>query len=203
MTGYGNAEIEKAGVLYSVELRSVNSKFFDLSIKLPKNHSSKENDFRDLIRNRITRGKITLSANIHKKNVVDLPIQINNETIKFLKALFKDLKKATGLREKIKLDHYLRFSEIFGYKEEELSDSEYKILMECAEVALEKLLSMKLQEGKELEKDISQRIKSMDSEIEKIQSIWKEKEDSEWKKLKEKAVKLLEGREPDIQRIET
>lgn len=203
MTGYGSAELEFNGIFYSVEIRSLNSKFFEVSIKLPKNHTTKENDFRELIKKRISRGKITFSGTINKKNGIDLPIEINKDAVKFLNNLLKTLKKASGLKEKIKLDHYLKFSEIFQYKEEELSEDEFANLVKCTELSLNNLMEMKSNEGKELEKDIVERLRIIESQVGDIEKLWKERESSELDRLKEKAGRLLEGKEIDRDRINT
>lgn len=202
MTGYGNAELESKGVFYSVEIRSLNSKFFEVSVKLPKNHSTKENDFREMIKSKVSRGKISLSASIQKKGNVELPLEINKDAVKFLNNLLKTLRKSTGLKEKIKLDHYLKFSEVFQYKEEELSDEEFTNLIRCTETAVENLMDMKLKEGKELEKDIVSRLKQIESFVKEISQIWKSREHEELARLKEKADRLLEGREIAEDRIE-
>jgi len=202
MTGYGNAEIESKGIHYSVEIRSLNSKFLEVSVKLPKNHSTKENDFREIVKNKISRGKISLSASIQKKNNVELPIEINKDAVKFLNNLLKTLRKSTGLKEKIKLDHYLKFSEIFQYKEEELSEEEFGNLISCAETAIQSLMEMKLKEGGELEKDIISRLSQISEYINQIISIWRNREQEELGRLKEKATRLLEGKEVADERIE-
>jgi uncharacterized protein (TIGR00255 family) len=202
MTGYGNAEIESNGVFYSVEVRSLNSKFFEVSVKLPKNHSTRENEFREMIKSNISRGKISLSASIQKKGDVDLPIKINKDAVKFLNNLLKTLRKSTGLKEKIKLDHYLKFSEVFQYKEEELSDEEFTNLMRCAETAVQNLMDMKLKEGKELEKDIMIRLKQVESIVKQISKNWSAREHEELLRLREKANRLLEGKEIAEDRIE-
>ncbi len=202
MTGYGNADIESKGVHYSVEIRSLNSKFFEVSVKLPKNHSTKENDFREIVKEKISRGKISLFASIQKKGSVEHPIEINKDAVKFLNNLLKTLRKSTGLKEKIKLDHYLKFSEIFQYKEEELSDEEFEILKRCVDSAIRVMLEMKLKEGSQLEKDILSRLKQIEEYVKQITSIWKNREVEELEKLKEKADRLLDGKDIPEERIE-
>jgi len=202
MTGYGNAEFEKDGVSYSAEIRSFNSKFLEISIKLPRVHSQRENEVRELIRKYISRGKIIISANLERASVANLPIDIDEETIKYLNQLFKKIKKVTKSKEKIKLDHFLNFSEIFQHKDEEISEIEFQNLYQCIELAVQKLMEMKIQEGKELEKDLINRIELIKDTILDIEKIWAEKSVLEFQRLKEKAQKLLESKEVNEERLE-
>jgi uncharacterized protein (TIGR00255 family) len=202
MTGYGNAEFEKDGVSYSAEIRSFNSKFLEISIKLPRVHSQRENEVRELIRKYISRGKIIISANLERASVANLPIDIDEETIKYLNQLFKKIKKVTKSKEKIKLDHFLNFSEIFQHKDEEISEIEFQNLYQCIELSVQKLMEMKIQEGKELEKDLINRIELIKDTILDIEKIWAEKSVLEFQRLKEKAQKLLESKEVNEERLE-
>lgn len=202
MTGYGNAEFEKDGVSYSAEVRSFNSKFLEISIKLPRVHSQRENEIRDLVRKYINRGKIIISANLERTAGANLPIDINEETIKYLNQLFKKIKKVTKSKEKIKLDHFLKFSEIFEHKDEEISEIEFQNLYQCIELSIQKLMEMKVQEGKELEKDLINRIDTIEKSVLEIEKLWSEKADTEFQRLKEKAHKLLEDKEVNEDRLE-
>ncbi|GIV45335.1 MAG: hypothetical protein KatS3mg036_0153 [Ignavibacterium sp.] len=202
MTGYGNAEFEKDGVSYSAEIRSFNSKFLEISIKLPRVHSQRENEIRELVRKYVNRGKIIVSANLERNASLNLPIDINEETIKYLNQLFKKIKKVTKSKEKIKLDHFLKFSEIFQHKDEEISEIEFQNLYNCVELSIQKLMEMKIQEGKELEKDLLNRIGLIEKNVFEIERIWSERAELEFQRLKEKAQKLLEGKDVNEERLE-
>ncbi|MCR4418091.1 MAG: YicC family protein [Ignavibacteria bacterium] len=202
MTGYGNAEFEKDGVSYSAEIRSFNSKFLEISIKLPRVHSQRENEIRELVRKYVNRGKIIVSANLERNASLNLPIDINEETIKYLNQLFKKIKKVTKSKEKIKLDHFLKFSEIFQHKDEEISEIEFQNLYNCVELSIQKLMEMKIQEGKELEKDLLNRIGLIENNVFEIERIWSERAELEFQRLKEKAQKLLEGKDVNEERLE-
>lgn len=202
MTGYGNAEFEKDGISYSSEIRSLNSKFLEISIKLPRVHSQRENEVRELVRKYINRGKILVSATLDRTAGANLPIDIDEESLKYINQLFKKIKKVTKSKEKIKIDHFLHFSEIFQHKDEEISEIEFQNLLICIEQSLQKLMEMKAQEGKELEKDLLKRIDTIENNVLRIEEIWSNKASEEFEKLKEKASKLLSDIEIDQSRLE-
>lgn len=202
MTGYGNAEFEKDGVSYQAEIRSLNSKFFELTIRIPRVHYHRENEIRELVRKYINRGKLILTASIQKASSSSIPIDINEETILYLTSLFKKIKKLTKSKEKIRLDHYLKFSEIFKHEEEEISDTEFQNLHVVIELALQKLMEMKKNEGAELEKDLVYRISLIEEELNSIEKIWATKEKDELNRLREKAERLLKGLDVNNDRLE-
>lgn len=202
MTGYGNAEFERDGVSYSAEIKSFNSKFLEISIKLPRVHSQRENEIRDLVRKYINRGKIIISANLERTAGANLPIDIDEESIQYLNQLFKKIKKVTKSKEKIKLEHFLKFSEIFQHKDEEISEIEFQNLYECIDLAIQKLMEMKSQEGKELEKDLLNRIDLIEKNVFEIEKIWRDRAGIEFQRLKEKAQKLLDDKEVNQERLE-
>ncbi|MFN4111089.1 MAG: YicC/YloC family endoribonuclease [Ignavibacteria bacterium] len=202
MTGYGSAEFEKDGISYSSEIRSLNSKFLEISIKLPRVHSQRENEVRELVRKYINRGKILVSATLDRTAGANLPLDIDEESLKYINQLFKKIKKVTKSKEKIKIDHFLHFSEIFQHKDEEISEIEFQNLLSCIEQSLQKLMEMKIQEGKELEKDLLNRINAIEINVFKIEEIWSNKASEEFEKLREKANKLLSDIEIDQSRLE-
>ncbi len=202
MTGYGNAEFEKDGISYTSEIRSLNSKFLEISIKLPRVHSQRENEVREILKKYISRGKILVSATLERSSGANLPIDIDEDSLKYINQLFKKIKKVTKSKEKIKIDHFLHFSEIFQHKDEEISEIEFQNLLSCIEMSLQKLMEMKIQEGKELEKDLLNRIDLIEKNVLKIEEIWNNKASEEFDKLKEKANKLLGDKEIDPSRLE-
>lgn len=202
MTGFGSAEFERKHISYSCEARTFNSKFLEITIKIPRIHLLKENEIRELVRKYISRGRVMIAASVQKVNKADLPIEINPEAINYLSKLFKQIKKITKSRERIKIDHFLKFSEVFQYKEEDLSDEEFQNLYECVDLALQKLKEMRLNEGRELEKDLISRINLIEDKVSEIESIWALKEKDEFERLKEKAKKLLNDVELNNERLE-
>lgn len=202
MTGFGNAEFEKDGISYSAEVRSFNSKYLEISIKLPRAHAQREHEVRELVKNYINRGKIFVSANLDRTSGANLPIDIDEESIKYINQLFKKIKKVTKSKEKIKIDHFLHFSEIFQHKDEEVSETEFQNLLTCIDLSLQKLMEMRTQEGKELEKDLLNRIELVENNVLKIEEIWANNAQLEFERLKEKAQKLLEDKEVDQNRLE-
>ena len=107
MTGYGRGEASVDGIATAVEIRSVNSRFLEVTARLPRSLSLRENDVKDLIRKRINRGKITFVATVERESSTNIPLKINVSAARGYHRLLNDLRKAVKSRERVKLEHLL------------------------------------------------------------------------------------------------
>jgi uncharacterized protein (TIGR00255 family) len=168
MTGFGKASktIKKTNI--SIELRSINSKYLEVSSRAPMVFSDKESEIKELIGQKISRGKVTVMLSIERNNNNNIALQIQPEVIKEYHKLLTGIKKATGIKEEIKIEHILKFSEIFkGEDNEEIADywpEIKKIIM----AAVNDLYAMKKKEGKVLEKDILARVNSISKKLDAV-----------------------------------
>lgn len=91
MTGYGNAGFENDNLIIQVEVRSLNSKFLDLSIRSPRQFSDKELEIRNLAQSILDRGKVSITVDFSTKGSVDLPIAINENLFQLFYQKYKGL----------------------------------------------------------------------------------------------------------------
>jgi uncharacterized protein (TIGR00255 family) len=91
MTGYGNAGFENDEFIIQVEVRSLNSKFLDLSIRSPRQFSDKELEIRNLTQSILDRGKVSVTVDFTAKGSVDLPVAINESLFQLFYQKYKDL----------------------------------------------------------------------------------------------------------------
>jgi uncharacterized protein (TIGR00255 family) len=91
MTGYGNAGFENDQLIIQVEVRSLNSKFLDLSIRSPRQFSDKELEIRTLAQSILDRGKVSISVDFSTKGASDIPVSINDSLFKLFYAKYKEL----------------------------------------------------------------------------------------------------------------
>ena len=122
MTGYGRGEVASGSRHVTVELRSVNNRFLEIAIRLPRSLSLRENDCKDLIRKTINRGKINVTVTLDRGTDAGTDLRLNAESAKAYYKVLRDLKKTLKLREQVKMEHLLHFSEIFEQGEEEGAD---------------------------------------------------------------------------------
>jgi len=203
MTGFGRGEASEAGVTIAVEVRSVNNRFLDVAARLPRSLSVRENDLKELIRKRISRGKITIVVTADRASDGAIPLRVNVAAAKAYHRLLKDLRKAVKLKESVKIEHLLQFSDILEQNGAvEVDELEWKLLEKATQEALDGLIRMRQDEGGELGKDLTQRVRNLENEIEKAESLAKSQVPAERERLRARAMQLMEKQEVDDGRLE-
>jgi uncharacterized protein (TIGR00255 family) len=193
MTGFGKASRTIKKTVISVEMRSVNSKYLEIASRLPVVFSDKENEIKEAINGYITRGKINITVSIDKNlsNTNEIDLHIQPDIIKDYYKLLTDIKKVTNIKEDIKIDHILKFSEIFKVDENEQLKEQWDEVKKTITAAIKDLYSMKLREGKILEKDMMKRINFMNKKLDVIAKQSQKNITGYKKKLTEKVNTLL------------
>ncbi len=194
MTGYGRGEFKHKNTTVIAETRSVNSRFLELSIRLPKNQSHRENDVKNILRNKLDRGKISISISVEGHEQGRTSLAINAEAAHNYYKILTNLKKSLKMDEKITIDHLLKFSEIIQVEQDSLDDEiEWKLCEKAITLSLSNLIKMRKQEGQELKKDLTKRIKLIENKLEKIVQLSKKRIPVERERLRKRVNKLLEN----------
>lgn len=203
MTGYGEGIYTENSLTVTTEIRSVNSRFSELSVKLPKSISNHENDIKELVKDKVGRGKITVFISFNEEYQGKIPIKINESYVKSYLTLLKELKKITKIKEAVKLNHLTQFTDIFEYIESDEDDTfAWSAAKKSVDLALETLLTMRQNEGRFLENDLIGRIKNLEEKISTIERISKNKVPEEREKLKERIQQLVKEIPVDENRLE-
>ncbi|WP_234997928.1 YicC/YloC family endoribonuclease [Mucilaginibacter sp. OK098] len=158
MTGYGIASVDSDGTKYTVEIKSLNSKFLELSLRLPKTFAEKEFQLRNDCSKQIERGKVNLSINVEKASTKVNAAGIDKELLKHyfeqLKAVSVDLNEPTSNL----LQLALGLPEVVKYEEETASEEEWKMAEKAYQQALAAFQQFRSDEGNVLEQDVKYRI---------------------------------------------
>ena len=207
MTGLGIGEKRNNDYWVRVELRAVNNRYLEVSCKLPSILSYYENKVKDIIREKITRGKIYISTTINSDNSDTndlLGIRVNNQMAKATYNLLDDLRNSAGIKEDLKLEHFLNFSEIFE-PIEPTKDVEkiWEQVKGALDIALKRILVMKKQEGKNLVQDILKRIALLISYLTKIEKDSDKLFDSKITKFRQEVNNLIKETEITEDRLQT
>lgn len=204
MTGFGKASRSVKKLKVSVELRSINSKYLEVSCRLPMVFSDKESEIKEIISQKVSRGKISVQLGIEKSANSDVTIQVKPEAVKEYYKLLSGIKKTTGIKEEIKLEHILKFSEIFkGESNDDLAD--YWIdIKKIVSAAVSDLVLMKAKEGKVLEKDILSRLSSIEKKLDVVTKLSVKNVSETKRKMLDKVNNLINeaGIQADNNRLE-
>lgn len=169
MTGYGRAKLQKESREYIVEIKSVNHKYLDMNIKLPRNLFCMEDRVRKSISNKISRGKIDVFITYINNGIEGKNILINKDIarlyIKELEELANENKIASGLRatEISKLPEVLNI-----VIDEDDEDKIWSDLNECLEEALSNFVNMRETEGERIKLDLEERLNEINENVAKI-----------------------------------
>ncbi len=191
MTGYGSGEAERNGISARAEVRSVNNRFLELTVRLPRSLQLRENDAKEFVRKNLLRGKINVNITVERDDAEELPISVNHSAAKSYYKLLQELRTTLGITKEISLQDLLTFSEVFNAPEgDETDEQEWQVALEALTKAIESLTTMRSNEGKELEKDIRQRINTIAASVDEIDSMSKQRIPDERVKLRERVAQL-------------
>lgn len=204
MTGYGRGEAKAETVEASVEIRSLNNRFLDISVKLPKACSQQEQAVKDIAKKYVERGRLNISVMLKTTN--DNQFQgliFNIENAQNIWNRLTLLKKSLKFRQKLKLSDLLQFQSYFIEEEDNADETEtWEHVKQALERALDDLVSMRKKEGEQLCKDLKTRIALMGEAIVKIEHLSKSRSQIEFDKLTERLAKLADVENLDAGRLE-
>lgn len=171
MTGFGLASTDHDNVKFSVEIKSLNSKFLELGLKIPRTFSDKELYLRNLCNKEVERGKVSIAITVERSEEAQKGASINETLLKKYYTQLVELNKSLGANIDNLLPSVLALPEVITYTEEEASESEWEILEGTFQKALKNFHQFREDEGKVLKADLELRIKNILSffaEVEKL-----------------------------------
>ena len=202
MTGYGKGEATVDNITMSVEIKTVNHRYLDVSIKLPRTLMAFENGLKKKIGSAIGRGKIDVYINYELTGDAEKRPSLDQDLAIAYFELFNHLKEHLKLTDQISINHLISQKDVVQIKE---SDLDEEVLNSCLDSAADKaitsLISMRKAEGQELRSDVHDRLKTAEEILEQIV---KRAPDVplEWQqRLKERLERLEQNFEWDPQRI--
>ncbi|HMW36512.1 MAG TPA: YicC family protein, partial [bacterium] len=113
MTGFGKSERIFGSTSISVEMRSVNNRFLDLSWKSPRSFVLKENEVREFLKRKLDRGKITVSLTIQSPDVNLASFKIDHSVFQQYASALREAAEKAGIAQDVRLEHLLQYNDIF------------------------------------------------------------------------------------------
>ena len=168
MTGYGGAKGTSGKIDISVEIKSVNNRYLDCTIKMPRVYNSFEETLKTIVRGNISRGKVDVYVAIDSSSADDISIKINRPLVEAYVSALRTISWEHELSSEIKVTDLTRFPDILQAEKREV-DAEKLCSDICIilKAALSDFNNMRLREGEKLSRDISSRL----DEIERLTTI--------------------------------
>lgn len=170
MTGFGKASTEAGDKTITVEIRALNSKGADISLRLSSGLRNYELELRNELSKQLERGKIDLTIFVESA-MAESPVEINTTLAKAYHSQIKKL--ADDLNEPLNdsLQHILKLPDVMKSERKETDENEWKLIKGCVNEAIKQLNQFRDTEGKSLQKDFEDRLGKIGSYLEEIKKL--------------------------------
>lgn len=204
MTGFGRGETRLDDIVITAEIRTLNSRFQDISVRLPSDLQSREFEARELIQKQLGRGKITLVVSHDEESSRKNGLNINEEKLDEVIGLLQKISQKTGTPEAITLPMLLHFDEIFTSKKSSGDHAEklWEATRKAISQAIEETEQMRIREGRELSTALQKATGEIEQLVDDIAAMAKDRAPEARRRLTERLQALQEDVQVDSDRVE-
>lgn len=202
MTGFAKSEINNHGINAIVEIKSVNGRYLEPSIKLPRTLSSKEIEVRDMLRKGLNRGSVFVIVQVeYAEGEAKIP-GINLAKAKAIHEMLNQLQQELNYDQPVNLNQVLSFSQHFIESEkDDIAELQWNVVREALSQALKSLDIARSNEGNELSQDMLMRINTIEQSLVYVEERSKTRIPEERERLRQKLALLLDNDEIEEHRM--
>jgi len=202
MTAYGSAEFLKDSLEFIVEIRSGNYRYREIVLRLPQSLQPFEEKVRSVVSSTVKRGRIEVSIQIKDNGNKGLKLELNRPLVKAYIQVFKELNEELECKQRIDLSFFSQLKDIIITKQDSIDlENVWPDLEDVINKALRSMESMRINEGRALEKDFLERLNRITRYIDEIRSRTAVIVESYRDKLKQRINKLIKPIEINEDRI--
>ena len=202
MTGFGRSEITEGERKYIVELKSVNNRYLDINIKMPKKFNAFESAIRSELKSYMKRGKVDVYISYEDFSESESKVKYNKAIAQEYYNFLKEMSDDFGLDNDVRISVLSRFPEVFTMEEEELDEEEvWSGIKKALDLAGTQFLESRKREGEFLSKDLTEKLSGMLDNVEYITERSPQIIEEYKGKLREKIQDLLEDKQIDENRL--
>jgi uncharacterized protein (TIGR00255 family) len=170
MTGFGRGESTDGVHNFNLEIKTVNHRYNDIIVKMPKHLSYLEEKIKKIIKNRINRGRVEVYINLEYISESEIDVKVDIPLAKAYKAGLDTIIEELNINENIRLSHLLSISEIIKTERKELDeDITWNCLNNALDTALDSVIKMRTDEGIALKADMEVQLMKIENMINKIE----------------------------------
>lgn len=204
MTGFGRSEIVKGNRKISVEIKSVNHRYLEAGIKMPKKLNVFESRMRNLLKKYATRGKIDIFINYEDDSESQVNLKFNQNIADEYMAIFNNMSEKYNLKNDMTVGGLARFPEVITMDEVQEDEEElWHFIEEAMKAALEQFVNTRILEGENLKKDLLGKLDHMEELVAFVEKRSPEIMKEYRSKLESKVKELLGDTTIDESRIAT
>ena len=201
MTGYGKQNLSVGGREYQIEIKSVNHRYLDINVKIPKAISHLEETIKKEISNKIKRGKIDVFVSFENNSEEGRKIEINKQLAKLYIEQLKELAQEEKIDSNIEVMDIAKIPDVLTIKVDEENSKIKDEIKQVTQGAVTRILEMKNIEGEKISQDLLQRIRNIQSKIVEISAKSTGLIEEYVVKLEKRVKELLKNDEVDKSRL--
>lgn len=201
MTGYGKQNLSVEGREYQIEIKSVNHRYLDINVKIPKAISYLEETIKKEISNKIKRGKIDVFVSFENNSEEGRKIEINKQLAKLYIEQLKELAQEEKIESNIEVVDIAKIPDVLTIKVDEENSKIKDEIKQVTQGAVTRILEMKNIEGEKISQDLLQRIRNIQSKIVEISAKSTGLIEEYVVKLEKRVKELLKNDEVDKSRL--
>jgi uncharacterized protein (TIGR00255 family) len=203
MTGYGKHTVSSNVVQLSIEIRSVNSRYLEISFKLPKSLLSFEQEIKQLVKQNVDRGKLAIAVYYEGGDNGLTDVHLDERLLDQYLKVTDAIADKTGIADSLSLDAIVRIPDIVVSSVDKSKEAELKtLLLEGTKAALDDFNSMREDEGRVLQAEMQQRLQNMDANLRIIEERNTGASRAQLKKLHDRLMDNLQLEKIDPDRLE-
>jgi len=170
MTGYGSAKGSVNGLEITVELKSVNNRYLDTSVRLPRSFLFAEEAVKAAVQRHISRGKVDVFVSVDSSEAGDVTVKVNEALLKSYVDALKHIAEEYSLQDDVTASNLGRFPDVLSVEKKEMdADAISACIAEVAERALSDFDQMREREGEKLRDDVLSRLGTIESFVAKVE----------------------------------
>ena len=202
MTGYGRGEVADEKHKFTVEMKSVNNRYLDINIKMPKKFNALESKIRNELKSFIKRGKVDVFITYEDFSETDTRVKYNKEIAGEYLTYLKQMAEDFGIDNDIRVSTLSKYPDVFSMEDAEFDEDELRdLLIKAVDAAGEEFAAARLKEGEFLKKDLEEKLQEMQESVDFITERSPVIIDEYRNRLRDKVQELLEDKAVDENRL--
>ena len=204
MTGFGRGTAVRNGREITVELRSVNSRYFEYSSRMPRTCSYMDSRLKKQLNEQITRGKVELSLTVQNVDAADTVVTVNKELARSYQQALRDLSEELCIKNDTTASLIARFPDVLATRHADVDEEKlWEDVSAVTAQALEKFVQMRAAEGAKMKADVESRLCFLEECVGKVEALSAGRVEAYTNRLYEKLKVILEDRNIDDARVLT
>ncbi|MBO6231867.1 MAG: YicC family protein [Ruminiclostridium sp.] len=202
MTGFGRDHRIIDGREYLVEIRSVNSRYYEFNAKLPRQYMFLEEKLKSLVKSKMSRGKVEVSLSIYNIGSIETAVSVNDAVVENYINVLRGTGEKFGLKDDLTMSTVFRMTDAFTIVRAETDEEKiWAAVKETAEAALDKFVAMREAEGAKMRDDVLEKLANIEKMTLQVCEYAPETVTAYREKLYAKMQEILENKQIDEQRI--